>query len=222
MAADRVQSRTGATSAERRRPTILAVANTVAKITAVGLSLYPLAAPDRPQFRGKAMRPRAIAYPMIPLAVPVTWLRRGRPAPYPHAADLLLSLPVILDAGANAVDIYRRVRNFDLLVHTVNAFVGAIVFGAALAPLMPNRWSSAALATSLGISMAAIWELAEFTALKSGEDGLELTYENTMLDIATSSLGAAAAGIVTAAVVWPRRAEVGALFGWRLVERPRP
>jgi len=200
----------------------LAVANTVAKITAVGLSLYPLAAPDRPQFRGKAMRPRAIAYPMIPLAVPVTWLRRGRPAPYPHAADLLLSLPVILDAGANAVDIYRRVRNFDLLVHTVNAFVGAIVFGAALAPLMPNRWSSAALATSLGISMAAIWELAEFTALKSGEDGLELTYENTMLDIATSSLGAAAAGIVTAAVVWPRRAEVGALFGWRLVERPRP
>lgn len=208
-------------SVARRRPTALFAANIAAKVTAVVLSLFPLAAPNRPQFRGKAMRPRAIAYPLIPLAVPVTWLRRGRPQPYPHAADLVLSLPLILDAGANAFDVYRRVKNFDLLVHTVNALFGVTVFGAALSPLMPNRWSAAALATSLGISGAALWEVAEFAALKSGEEGLELSYENTMLDVLTSAVGASLGGIVTAAVLWPHRAEVGALFGWRLVERPR-
>ena len=41
-----------------------------------------------------------------------------------------------------------------------------------------------------------------------------------MLDIVTSAVGAAAGGIITAVALWPRRAEVGALFGWRLVERP--
>lgn len=204
----------------QRGPTVLAAANIAAKVTAVALSAYPLSELDRPQFRGKAMRPRAILYPLIPLAVPLTWLRRGRPSPYPHAADLALSLPLVLDAGANTLDVYRRVKNFDLLVHTVNALCGVIAFGAALSPLMPNRWSAAALATSLGISGAALWEVAEYAALKSGERGLDLTYENTMLDVLTSAIGAAIGGAVTAAVLWPRRAEVGALFGWRLVERP--
>ena len=207
-------------SSARRRSWALVAANIAVKTTAIALSLYPLAARDRPQFHGKAMRPRAIAYPLIPLAVPITWLRRGRPAPYPHAADLLLGLPLILDAGANTFDVYRRVKNFDLVVHTANALFGVTTFGAALSPLMPNRWAAAALATSLGISGAALWEVAEYAALQSGETGLELTYENTMLDIVTSAVGAAAGGIITAAVSWPRRAEVGALFGWRLVERP--
>ena len=210
----------GSASTARRRSRALAAVNIVAKATAVALSLYPLAAPGKPQFNGKAMRPRAIAYPLVALAVPVTWLGRGRPAPYPHAADLLLGLPLILDAGANTFDVYRRVKDFDLLVHTANALFGVTAFGAALSPLMPNRWSAAALATSLGISGAALWEVAEYAARKSGETGLELSYENTMLDVATSAVGAVAGGIITAVVLWPRRAEVGALFGWRLVERP--
>lgn len=214
----------GGVGALRARPSRgLGSANVIAKAAAITLALYPLSAPDRPQFRSKAMRPRAIVYPLIPLAIPVTWLRRGRPAPYPHAVDLMLSLPLILDAGANAFDVYRRVKDFDLLVHTVNALVGVTAFGAALSPLMPNRWSAAALAASLGISGAALWEVAEFAALKSGERGLELSYDNTMLDVLTSAIGAVGGGLVTAAILWPRRAEIGALFGWRSVERtPRP
>ncbi|HZP97191.1 MAG TPA: hypothetical protein VFC31_12805 [Candidatus Limnocylindria bacterium] len=165
------------------------------------------------------MRARAFAYSLLPLAIPLTWLRRGRPTPYPHAVDLLLSLPVVLDAGANAFDLYRRVRAFDLAVHGVNAALGVSALGAGLSPLMPNRWSAAALATSLGISGEALWELAEYGALKSGEDGLALTYENTMLDILASTIGALAGALVVGALLWPRRGEVGALFGWRLVER---
>jgi len=198
---------------------VLPSANIAAKLIAVTLALYPLWVPDLPQFRGKAMRARAFAYSLLPLAIPLTWLRRGRPTPYPHAVDLLLSLPVVLDAGANAFDLYRRVRAFDLAVHGVNAALGVSALGAGLSPLMPNRWSAAALATSLGISGEALWELAEYGALKSGEDGLALTYENTMLDILASTIGALAGALVVGALLWPRRGEVGALFGWRLVER---
>lgn len=131
----------------------------------------------------------------------------------------MLSLPVVLDAGANALDVYRRVPRFDLLVHGVNATLGVSAFGAGLSPLMPNRWSAAILAASLGVSGEALWELAEYGALKSGEGGLALTYENTMLDILTSTVGALVGGLVVGALLWPRRGEVGALFGWRLVER---
>lgn len=86
---------------------------------------------------------------------------------------------------------------------------------------MPNRWAAAALATSLGISLEALWEVAEYVAHRRGETGMTLTYENTIADIASSSVGAAVGGLVTAALLWPRRGEVGALFGWRLVERVR-
>ena len=125
--------------------------------------------------------------------------------------DITLALPLVLDAGANAFDVYRRMENIDLAIHAVNTALVVAGLGAALAPVMPNRWSTAALATSLGIAGEALWEVAEFAALKTGEDGLELTYDNTMLDIISSSIGAALGGLVTAAALWPRRGEVGAL-----------
>lgn len=196
----------------------LAVTNIAAKAAAIGLAALPLVDADRPGYRHKAMRARALAYPLIPLAIPATWWRRGRPSPYPHAIDLALSLPLIVDAGASAVDLYR-IRNFDFGVHAVNTAVAVAALGAGLSPLMPNRWSTAALATSLGISLEALWEVAEWLALKSGEDGMSLTYDGTITDIIASSLGAAVGGLVTAGVLWPRRAEVGAVFGWRLVQR---
>ena len=199
----------------------LAAANAALKGAAICLALYPLVRPDKPQFQHKAMRPRALIYPLVPLAIPVTWWRRARPAPYPHAMDITLALPLVLDAGANAFDVYRRMENIDLAIHAVNTALVVAGLGAALAPVMPNRWSTAALATSLGIAGEALWEVAEFAALKTGEDGLELTYDNTMLDIISSSIGAAFGGLVTAAALWPRRGEVGALFGWRLIQRSR-
>lgn len=61
---------------------VLISANVAAKLLAIALALYPLYVPDRPQFRGKAMRARAVVYPLLPFAIPLTWLWRGRPTPY--------------------------------------------------------------------------------------------------------------------------------------------
>ncbi|PZR64198.1 MAG: hypothetical protein DLM71_03005 [Chloroflexi bacterium] len=199
----------------------LVTTNLVTKAVALGLAVLPLLAPERAGYHRKAMRARAVVYPLVPLAIPLTWWRRGRPAPYPHAVDIGLALPLIIDAGANAFDVYNRIKNFDLAVHVVNTAVIVSTFGAGLSPLMPNRWSAAVLATSLGISGEALWEVAEYLAQRSGEDGMRLTYDNTIHDIISSSLGAAIGGLVTATLLWPWRAEVGALFGWRLVQRQR-
>lgn len=200
----------------RLRP--LAAANALTKAVAIALAGLPFLAPERPGYHRKAMRARAIVYPLVPLAIPFIWWRRGRPAPYPHAVDIGFSLPLILDAGANALDLYR-IKNLDLIVHFVNTGMVVAAFGAGLAPLMPNRWTAAALATSLGISLEALWEVAEYMAHRTGETGLTLTYDNTIADIASSSLGAGFGGLLTAGVLWSHRAAVGALFGWRLVER---
>ena len=196
--------------------------NIATKAIALVLAALPLLAPDRPGYRRKAMRARAVVYPLVPMAIPVTWRRRGRPAPYPHAIDIALALPLILDAGANASDLYGRIRNLDLVVHLVNTGLVVAAVGAGLSPLMPNRWSAAVLATSLGISGEALWEIAEYLAQRSGATGMDLSYDNTTHDLISSSVGAAIGGLATAGLLWPRRGEVGALFGWRLVQRPRP
>ena len=195
--------------------------NIATKALALALAALPLLAPNRPGYRRKAMRARAVVYPLVPMAIPFTWSRRGRPAPYPHAIDIALALPLILDAGANASDLYGRVRNLDLVVHLVNTGLVVAAVGAGLSPLMPNRWSAAVLATSLGISAEALWEIAEYLAQRSGATGMDLTYDNTIHDLISSSAGAAIGGLATAGLLWPRRGEVGALFGWRLVQRPR-
>lgn len=196
----------------------LPLANLAAKALGIAFALYPLLRPDRPQFARKAMRARALSYPLAPSLVPLAWWRAGRPAPYPHAADAALSLPLILDGGANAFDLYRRLPKLDLAVHAANAALLGSAAGAAIAPLLTSRWLAAALIASFGISAEALWELAEYAALKSGEHGMELTYENTMHDVLASTIGAVAGGAVTALLIWPRRGEVGRLFGWRLIE----
>lgn len=112
----------------------------------------------------------------------------------------------------------RRVPRLDLVVHAANAALLGSAAGAAIAPLLSSRWLTAALIASFGVTGEALWEVAEYLALRSGETGLELTYENTMHDLIASTTGALAGGVVTAVLIWPRRGEVGRLFGWRLVE----
>jgi hypothetical protein len=46
-----------------------------------GILLFAVLFPDSPQFEGKAMAGRAIAYPIAALIVPAAWWLAGRPAP---------------------------------------------------------------------------------------------------------------------------------------------
>jgi hypothetical protein len=56
----------------RRRPPALWLTVAV-KAALIGLLLFAIARPDLPQFEGKGIVGRAIAYPAAALLVPVVW-----------------------------------------------------------------------------------------------------------------------------------------------------
>ena len=68
--------------------------------------------PDSPQFEGKAMAGRAIAYPIAVLIVPVAWwlIARRRPTPYPYALDILWTLPFLIDTSGERARPLRHDR----------------------------------------------------------------------------------------------------------------
>ena len=81
----------------------------------VGLLIFAVARQDLPQFAGKAMTGRAIAYPLAALIVPVAWwlVARRRPTSYPWALDILLVLPFLIDTAGNALNLYDTLDWWD-------------------------------------------------------------------------------------------------------------
>ena len=92
------------------------------KAALVGLLVFAVARPDLPQFAGKAMEARALAYPLAALVVPVGWwlVSRRRPTTYPYDLDILLVLPFLIDTAGNALDLYGAIDWWDDLNHFVN------------------------------------------------------------------------------------------------------
>lgn len=172
-----------------------------AGITAVKASIVALAVDafinsDKPRFQGKAMKVRAIGYAGTLLVVPVLWRLRGRPAPYPRELDLLVALPLLADAGGNAVGIYQN-AHIDDAIHFANGALLAGVVGAVATPRARTAWEAAAFATAVGTATAAAWEIFEWIGLKLGAKGMDLSYDDTMADLIESSAGAVLGGLVT-------------------------
>ena len=74
--------------------------------------------------------------------VPVLWWLlpdRGR---YPRALDLAVTIPLLLDAGGNALDLYEE-AHIDDVVHVANSAIASGVVGALFAPRVDERWQAA-------------------------------------------------------------------------------
>jgi hypothetical protein len=168
----------------------------VAKPLATAFSIEPFFKPRHPKYNGKAMRIRAMGYFAMLGGVPALWLARGRAEPYPVVPDLALSVPLLLDAGGNSLGLYDRAR-VDALVHFTNTIILSSAFGEAMGPHIHARWEAAALAVGFGVTGETAWEIMEYSALKLGFQGLQLSYENTMDDIAVGFAGALIAGAIT-------------------------
>ena len=52
--------------------------------------------------------------------MPVIWMMLGRRPAYPHAVDILLTLPFLIDTAGNAVDFYDTIEWWDDANHLVN------------------------------------------------------------------------------------------------------
>ena len=167
---------------------------------------------DTPRLRGKAIRTRAFGYTAGLFLVPAIWRLlpdRGR---YPRGLDLAVTLPLLIDAGGNALGLYQE-AHLDDIVHFINGAIVSGVAGALFATRTDEPWQAAMAGTGTAMAGETFWEIAEFVAMKAGADGMDLTYEDTMADLAESAAGAIVGGLVTWARMPRDRAE--RRRGWR-------
>ena len=162
-------------------------ANLAVKLVLVGLLLFSVFS-DLERFSGKAMTARALTYPVAALVVPIVWLLRGRRRPYPHAIDVLVVLPFVIDTGGNVADLYS-VWWFDDVAHFLNWWILVSAVALALRRTTLGPSVSWCLAVGFGAVTEILWELGEYTVMKLGSSGLQLTYVDTIGDLALGGGG---------------------------------
>jgi len=215
---------TATTAATPARPPGLADIGWMAAITAVKAAIVALAVDafvnsDKPRFQGKAMKVRALGYTGALLVVPTVWRAMGRKERYPRELDLLVALPLLADAGGNAVGMYQN-AHVDDAIHFANGALLAGVLGTLAQPRTRTAWEAGAVATSAGVAAAAGWEMFEWLAMKLGAKGMDLSYDDTMADLIETSAGAVLGGVVTLLRHPARLRRVPGRSGDPIVRRP--
>ena len=168
---------------------------TAAKGSVIALAIDAFLNSSSPRYHGKGMRLRAIGYTGGLLVAPVAWRLRGRKEPYPRALDLAITIPLLIDAGGNATGMYRRAR-MDDLVHFLDGAIVSSVVGALATPRTRTSWEAAGVGALAGGALAGAWEIGEWIGLKLGAKGMDLTYDDTMVDLIETMSG----GLLGAAV----------------------
>jgi hypothetical protein len=181
----------------------IAAANVGVKLLLLGLLLFSLLS-GLERFSGKAMAARAASYPLAALIVPVWWWLRGRRWHYPHDVDLLIVLPFVIDTGGNVLDLYS-VWWFDDVAHFLNWAILVSAFALTLLRTRLGLPNACALAVGFGAVTEILWELGEYAVMKLGSSGLQLTYEDTIGDLALGGAGTllGATLVAVARVGWP-------------------
>jgi hypothetical protein len=190
----------GASPAATQPPSVVDIAwfgaIAAAKALVIALAVDAFANSESPRYQGKGMKLRAIGYTGGLMVVPVAWRLLGRKDPYPRELDLAVTLPLLADAGGNAVGIYQR-AHVDDAIHFANGALLTSVVGALVSPRTKTSWEAAGIAAAVGTSAAAGWEIAEWVGLKLGAKGMDLSYDDTMADLIETTAGAVLGGLVT-------------------------
>jgi hypothetical protein len=186
------------------------------KVATIGFGIDALLHSDQPRLRGKAIRTRALGYTAALFLVPMAWrFLPGRRGPYPRVLDLAVTVPLLADAGGNAFGVYER-AHVDDAVHVANAAILAGVSGSLIAPHVDERWQAALAGGAIAIAGETLWETLEYLAWRLGQEGMDLTYEDTMDDIIGTWIGAVA-GALYIATRAPRRKVARDRRGWRAI-----
>jgi hypothetical protein len=166
------------------------------KSAVVALAVDAAVNSDQPRFSGKAMKVRAIGYIGGLLVVPAAWRLRGMRDPYPRELDLAVAVPLLADAGGNAIGIYQR-AHVDDAIHFANGALLSGVVGALAMPRTRTAWEAGTFAAAVGTATAAGWEIFEWIAYKLGAKGMDLSYDDTMEDLIETTAGALLGGLIT-------------------------
>ena len=122
---------------------------------------------------------------------------------YPFAADILLTLPFLIDTAGNALDFYDTIPWWDDVNHLVN---WALLSGAVGALAWRNHirpWQTLAFVVGFGADTAILWEIAEYFAFIRFIEELETAYVDTLGGMALGLTGSVVAGL--AATLIPHR-----------------
>ncbi len=190
-----------------------AILDIAVKVIAIVMVVVPLFDPAASQFMGKALALRTIAAPLFVLAIPAAWLVRRRPVPYPYLADIMLVMPIVLDAAGNGFGWFIATP-FELAPHFLGWLSLTLAVGLAIAPMVDRRWVAFGLVVGFGAIVDVVWEIGEFTLARTGGSGIRLGYVDTMRDLGVSLVGAFAGGILVVTVLWPRVGTPRTFFGW--------
>ena len=155
------------------------------------------------QFEGKAFLWRLATYPVAALVIPLIWTALGRRPAYPYLADILLTLPFLVDTAGNALDLYDTIWWWDDANHFVNwallsGAVGALAWRGRI-----GRWETISFVVGFGAVTAILWEIAEYFAFIRNSPELATAYADTLGDLALGLTGSVAAGLLAAFA--PRR-----------------
>ena len=182
----------------RRTNTILFVLNLAAKALLVGMLVYGALNEEQTRFAGKGFVERTFLFPIALLLVPLFWRVRGSRPPYPHGADIVLASPFIIDIGGNVLDLYNTIVWFDDAAHAVTWALLTLAIGLFVLRLGLAPWNVAWLCAGFGAITNILWEVIEYVLMVTGSHGLQLTYGDTIGDMALSLAGSMLAGIVCA------------------------
>ena len=152
------------------------------------------------QFEGKAFGWRLLAYPLATLIVPAVWWLTGKRQPYPYWADILITLPFLVDVTGNALDLYDSVTWWDDFNHFLN---WGLLTGGVAALLLRTRVGAlelAALTIGFGAVAAILWEFGEYLTFVRGSDEEATAYTDTLGDMLLGLLGSTGAAAIAALV----------------------
>jgi hypothetical protein len=183
----------------KRGRTFWLVVDIALKLGLVALLLLAVLFPHLPQFEGKAMGGRALAYPLAALVVPAAWFIGFRKHPYPIAIDILVVLPFFIDTAGNALNLYDTIDSWDDLNHLVNWGILTAAAAFALAYLPLGRWNRFGLALGFGAVTAIGWEVAEYITFIRNSPELATAYTDTLGDLVLGTTGSAIAAALVAA-----------------------
>lgn len=198
---------------EPRRPRTsgtLAIVDLAAKALLLLLLAGALFWPDLSGLKGKASTARLIVYPIGALAIPLWWLVFGRfrRPRFPWAADLLITLPWLLDLLGNRFNLFDTISWWDDAMHFVNWALLTTGVLLAFAPKRISRTTMIFLAMGFGAPAALVWELGEYATFVRHSVELKTAYTDTLGDLTLGTLGSLLAGfIVYQAVKAPDRAD---------------
>jgi uncharacterized membrane protein YjdF len=180
----------------RRPPAFWAVVGL--KSALLLLLVLPLINPGWHQYEDKGMLWRIVVFPLAGLIIPVAWRLTGGRRPYPYLADgLLVSVP-LMDVLWNTFNAYDRIWWWDDLTHLLNAVVIALVIGLWLRRYDLGPAVQFFLILGVSMTLAVVWELAEYPTFLNSSDELATAYEDTLSDLAFAFIGATFAAVLAA------------------------